>query len=66
MNSILEKALYYLGYIVTMILLVGALVFIWNAEIIPMVKFLLLLPMIFVGTLLTMSLEDGYHGWHLH
>jgi hypothetical protein len=54
-----EKFLFYLGYVLTMIVMLVATFFIWNIGIDPMLKILVLLPLIYISVLLSLSLEDG-------
>jgi len=63
MKAILEKVAFYLGYGVTMLALVGALFLIWEIEAIPVLKFILVMPIIFVAALLSMSIDE-YHEQH--
>jgi len=51
-----ERALFYFGYALTMLVLIGSLFLIWELNVLPVFKFLLLLPLIYIGTLLTLSI----------
>ena len=55
-----EKFLFYIGYVVTILAVIGAMFFVWSLGIFPMLKILVLLPLIYISVLLTLSLEDGF------
>jgi len=60
MKPMTEKFLFYLGYVVTILAVLGATFFIWSLGVYTMLKILLLLPLIYISVLLTLSLEDGF------
>lgn len=61
MKAIMGKAAFYLGYGITMLALVGALFMIWEIEALPVLKFILIMPVLFVAALLSLAFDE-YHG----
>jgi len=63
MKALIEKLVFYLGYGITMLALIGSLFLIWEIETMPVLKFILVMPIIFVAALLSLSIEE-YHEQH--
>ena len=58
MKPIAQNVLFFTSYLVTMMVLVGATYFVWETNIYPMIKLLFLLPLWYIGVLLTLSVDD--------